>query len=485
MKKVVHICIVLLMAPAILTAQNVGIGTQTPLARLHVNNGSVLAISDQYVIPELAAPVPYFGTAKYLFWYADKGAFRSTADDVGMRKDSIGYYSFAAGSFARAQGEASAAVGLATSARGDQAFAGGAYSTATNFASIAYGLMAKASGYASVAIGEGVVARNGNEVALGKYNDTSNTNQIFSIGTGYDNIYRFNIVTVLSNGRIGIGTTTPASRLHVAYPSGTGAGQVVLEEQGDAADGARLTFKNSARADKNWDLYGLTNNTSANARFNFYYNGYGDVMNLTGDGRVGIGLSAPTASLQVRSASNFAVPQLNLQVTAGSYSRLRMSNTINPTPWWDIAGLTHASTSGSAFMNFFYSQNGSTGIDVLSLRGNGNAAFAGTVTANGVTLTSDERLKKDIKPLNDVMPQLEHLSGYQYLWKDESRDATLQTGLLAQEVEKVLPQLVKTDEHGMKSMNYIGLIPYLLEAVKVLKQQNETLLKRVESLEEK
>jgi hypothetical protein len=478
MKSILHVTIALAMLPCILSAQNVGIGTQTPLARLHVSNGSVLAISDQYVIPEFAAPVPYFGTAKYLFWYADKGAFRSTNDDVGMRKDSIGYYSFAAGSFARAQGVASAAVGLATSAGGDQAFAGGAYSTANNFASFAYGNQAKASGYASLAIGEGAIARNANEVALGKYNDTSNTNQIFSIGVGYDNVFRSNIVTVLSNGRIGIGTTTPASRLHVAFPSGTGAGQVVLEEQGDAADGARLTFKNSARTDKNWDLYGLTNNTAANARFNFFYNGYGDVMNLTGDGRVGIGLSAPTASLQVRSASNFAVPQLNLQVTADSYSRLRMSNTINTTPWWDIAGLTHASTSGSAVMNFFYSQNGTTGVDVLSLKGNGNAAFAGTVTANGVTLTSDERLKKDITPINDVMPQLEQLSGYQYHWKDESRDASLQTGLLAQEVEKVLPQLVKTDEHGMKSVNYNGLIPYLLEAVKTLKAEVEALKKQ-------
>jgi hypothetical protein len=75
---------------------------------------------------------------------------------------------------------------------------------------------------------------------------------------------------------------------------------------------------------------------------------------------------------------------------------------------------------------------------------------------------------------------LEKLNGYHYHWKDETWDASLQTGLLAQEVEKVLPELVKTDDKGMKSVNYMGLNPYLLEATKeqqaiILKQQSTML----------
>ncbi|HMP94311.1 MAG TPA: tail fiber domain-containing protein, partial [Phnomibacter sp.] len=101
----------------------------------------------------------------------------------------------------------------------------------------------------------------------------------------------------------------------------------------------------------------------------------------------------------------------------------------------------------------------------------GNVTVKGNVTANGVTLTSDERLKKDITPLNDAMPLLEKLHGYQYHWKNETTDAGLQTGLLAQEVEKVMPTLVKTDDKGRKSVNYMGLIPYLLEGMKAQQQQ--------------
>jgi uncharacterized protein YqjF (DUF2071 family) len=80
------------------------------------------------------------------------------------------------------------------------------------------------------------------------------------------------------------------------------------------------------------------------------------------------------------------------------------------------------------------------------------------------------------------MPLLEKLNGYQYHWKNEARDATLQTGLLAQEVEKALPELVKTDEKGMKSVNYIGLIPYMLEAIKMQQATNATQQMQIEEL---
>ncbi|HSK12590.1 MAG TPA: tail fiber domain-containing protein [Phnomibacter sp.] len=194
------------------------------------------------------------------------------------------------------------------------------------------------------------------------------------------------------------------------------------------------------------------------------------------NGNVGIGVAAPFATLDVSGPSS--LQQVRLRSTGNDFVRIRMFNMVNPAPFWDIASITHPNTSPSAYMNFFYSASGGGGLNVLSLQGNGNAAFAGTVTANGVTLTSDARLKKDITHLHNVMPLLQQLSGYQYHWKDDSRDTRLQTGLLAQEVEKVMPELVMEDEKGTKSVNYNGLVPYLLEAIK-------TLNKRIEQLEGK
>ena len=55
--------------------------------------------------------------------------------------------------------------------------------------------------------------------------------------------------------------------------------------------------------------------------------------------------------------------------------------------------------------------------------------------------------------------------------------------MIAQEVQKIFPELVNTDEKGFLSVNYIGLIPHLIEAVKELKMVNEKLNIKNQSLE--
>ncbi len=97
---------------------------------------------------------------------------------------------------------------------------------------------------------------------------------------------------------------------------------------------------------------------------------------------------------------------------------------------------------------------------------NGNATLAGVLTQN-----SDATLKKNIEPIKNASDLLQQLHGYRYQWKDENADAEKQLGLLAQEVQKVLPELVKEGENGKLGVNYSGLIPVLLEALK--EQQDE------------
>jgi hypothetical protein len=73
------------------------------------------------------------------------------------------------------------------------------------------------------------------------------------------------------------------------------------------------------------------------------------------------------------------------------------------------------------------------------------------------TVCSDIRLKKDFRQLTHSSQKLNQLQGYQYYWKNE-KSPDLQTGLIAQEVQKIFPELVKTDEEGMLSVDYVG--PY-------------------------
>jgi hypothetical protein len=94
---------------------------------------------------------------------------------------------------------------------------------------------------------------------------------------------------------------------------------------------------------------------------------------------------------------------------------------------------------------------------------------------NGIGQPSDRRLKRDFSILYESLDKLSALQGYHYFWKDTLKDQTIQTGLIAQEVETLFPELVKTDDQGFKSVNYIGLVPYLIEAVKELQRANNLL----------
>lgn len=95
----------------------------------------------------------------------------------------------------------------------------------------------------------------------------------------------------------------------------------------------------------------------------------------------------------------------------------------------------------------------------------------GDVRATTFISTSDARLKKDVTPLENALELVTKLHGVHFNWKKPNSDAQkgLQMGLIAQEVEKVFPELVFKDAQGFKAVNYSALVAPLIEAVKDLK----------------
>lgn len=75
------------------------------------------------------------------------------------------------------------------------------------------------------------------------------------------------------------------------------------------------------------------------------------------------------------------------------------------------------------------------------------------------------------------------MRGVTFEWKDPERGTGSQVGFIAQEIEKVEPALVRTNEDGYKSVQYANVSALLVEAVKELKQENSELKKRIEVLE--
>jgi hypothetical protein len=114
----------------------------------------------------------------------------------------------------------------------------------------------------------------------------------------------------------------------------------------------------------------------------------------------------------------------------------------------------------------------------LQVGTNGDGSVA---LANAWQTFSDERYKKDIVPIANALEKIEQLNGYYYYWK-EGTDANRQAGLLAQEVEKVLPEIVNTDSQGYKSVDYGKMNALLLQALKEQNNKVELLEKQVEQL---
>jgi len=89
----------------------------------------------------------------------------------------------------------------------------------------------------------------------------------------------------------------------------------------------------------------------------------------------------------------------------------------------------------------------------------------GELKSTIVTSTSDATLKKDVETISNGLDKVTQLRGVTYKWINNDTDGM---GLIAQELEEVVPEAVSTDSNGTKSINYSSLVGLLVEAVKEL-----------------
>ena len=92
----------------------------------------------------------------------------------------------------------------------------------------------------------------------------------------------------------------------------------------------------------------------------------------------------------------------------------------------------------------------------------------GLLTSTDYNSSSDMTLKQDITLINNPLDIISQLTGFGFTWKDSKQKAY---GLSAQEVEKVIPEIVKDRPDGTKGINYMNLTAFLIEAIKDLKQE--------------
>ena len=130
-----------------------------------------------------------------------------------------------------------------------------------------------------------------------------------------------------------------------------------------------------------------------------------------------------------------------------------------------VSGTSPAFSATAASNTNFTFKTSSGGSQTIAF----TIASSGITAAGNVTAFSDVRLKHDIKTIEGGLEIVEKLRGVTYKRKDTEKDKE-NIGVIAQEVEEILPQIVNTadDEMGTKSVDYGKITSVLIEAVKEL-----------------
>ena len=204
----------------------------------------------------------------------------------------------------------------------------------------------------------------------------------------------------------------------------------------------------------------------------------GNTTNL-GQFAVGYGTQATGhvafCSGQGTTASGYASTAIGNYTTASDYGSMVIGQ-------YNSSGSSATSeTSFSTSAPAFVIGNGTSGSlsDAFKVMFNGDATVSNDLTVSGdVVVSSDARLKANIVSLGSTLSKLLLIDGKSYTMK---KDGKQKIGVLAQEIQEVFPELVSKDDNEMLAVNYQGLVPVLINA---LKEQDEK-ISRLENLVEK
>lgn len=115
----------------------------------------------------------------------------------------------------------------------------------------------------------------------------------------------------------------------------------------------------------------------------------------------------------------------------------------------------------------------------------------GSIRANSTVYSSDERFKKDIKGLDSSIEKLKMLDGFSYIFtntedfvRNNQSNNNRSFGFVAQDFQKVYPELTYTDKDGYLSIDYVSLIPVLVEATKQQQSIIDDLITKVKTMED-
>ena len=263
-----------------------------------------------------------------------------------------------------------------------------------------------------------------------------------------------NILAVSHNGRVGIGTATfnSTNPEKLLVDAGFTSSYNVISGKGTINNYLQLNIQNNSNgASASSDVVATANNGNETVN---YVN-----MGINSSGYSGTGLLAGANKAYLFATGNDFVignASLNKQLIffaggTGDANEILRMNSLGIQP----------------------------GSDNMYALGKNGARWSEVWSANGVIQTSDARLKTNIQELPYGLNELMLLRPVAYNWKDQL--STRKVGLIAQEVRRIIPEVVTGNEKSESlGMNYAELVPVLINAIKELKEEVDALRRKLE-----
>ena len=326
-----------------------------------------------------------------------------------------------------------------------------------------------------------------NNFSLRRHDNSANGTTVFRVNRSNDIAY--------FAGNVGIGTTAPVGKLEVA-------GNFRLKGTGSGNNSYPIHFTNTAvaigRNDNNLELHGY--NAIVLGVSSTGYPTSTERMRITNSGNIGIGTTAPSQKLDVNGnivfsqrlvansnqyyvklgvwsyASTYGIGMTN----AFTYGALNndyamtfcMNNDSDRGFWWGYDGQSKSTGAMSLNMQGKLKINHSIGLGTAN-----PSATQGRIDASNDIVaysSSDIRLKDNIKSIDKALDKVNKIQGIEFDWIEKEEvhgNSGHDVGVIAQEIEKVLPEVVDTRDNGYKAVKYEKLVPLLIEAIKDLSKQ--------------
>ena len=269
---------------------------------------------------------------------------------------------------------------------------------------------------------------------------------------------------------LGIGTSSPTGDLTI----GTSSPRIdFLESNGSTG------FDNTILIRDN-DVFSIQTRNGGNFVSNDYRStanasgalthewriGNAEKMRINSSGNVGIGTSSPNTELDVFGGVRSTSSGGYNQITTTSIGDAAFSN--NGNNWLTVKNGVPANA-----MRIDSSGN----LLVGTTSGSDKVVVNGTVSATNFNTTSDATLKTNVETLTGSLDAVNALRGVSFDWIENGGS---EVGFIAQEVEEVLPEVVSTNDQGIKSVKYGNMVAVLVEALKEQQLRIEALEAKLE-----